>query len=536
VTTLEIVIKACGGIGVFLLGMITMTEGLRQLAGPALNRILVSSTNSPLSGAMTGAASTAILQSSSATTVAAVGFVSAGLLTFPQALGVIFGANLGTTITGWMVALLGFKLHLDELMMPLILVGVVLKLFSSSWVGKAGYSLAGFGLIFVGISLLQEGMAGTTNLISPEYFPEDDWLGRLKLVGLGVLATIITQSSSAGVAATLAALFAGAINFPQAAALVIGMDVGTTVTAAIATIGGSTAARRTGFSHVIYNFFTAVAALLLITPFILFWESVNSNFLHENAEIGLVMFHSMFNLLGVLAVLPVAHHFAHLIQKIFPDTQSSLQESLDPSLRKEPSLALMAVQPAIEATYAQLLDHVLHFFTNGDVKDKRARPSVGLGQLQKDLDAIHQYLDDIELEKQNKRESMQLRSLFHSLDHMQRLHERCDEDADRASNAERREELKVMLEPILARLNQIIELTKIREFADSGRLADENLAIAEAQAGQARDNVMLDLTSGKVNVEYATESLEAIRWLRRVCRHISRTALHLTEVVEAPKK
>lgn len=246
-------LQAVGGLGIFLLGMLIMTEGLRALTGNAIQRLLIRFTQTPTSGALTGAIATAILQSSSATTVAAVGFVGAGLLTFPAALGIIFGANIGTTITGWLVALIGFKLQLGTLMMPLILIGVLMRLFAKVRPGQIGYALAGFGLIFVGIEAMQQGMAGLESHFLADTFPANTFTGRLILVLLGIVVTLITQSSSAGVAAALTALFTGTIEFEQAAALIIGMDVGTTVTAIIATIGGSVGSRRTGLSHIVYN-------------------------------------------------------------------------------------------------------------------------------------------------------------------------------------------------------------------------------------------------------------------------------------------
>jgi phosphate:Na+ symporter len=296
--------EALGGLGLFLLGMIVMTEGLRSLAGNAMRAALMRFTQTPLSGAITGAVATALLQSSSATTVATVGFVSAGLLPFPHALGVIFGANLGTTITGWLVAIVGFKLQLDTVVLPLIFIGASLKLLAGEKYSKTGVAIAGFGLIFVGISTLQTAMGGFQGVLTPASLPGDAWLGRLQLVGIGIGVTLVTQSSSAGVATTLAALYAGAINFPQAAALVIGMDVGTTVTAVMATLGGSIAARRTGFSHVVYNLVTGAIALGLITPYLALWERLAPGQLVQNAEIGLVAFHSCFNLVGV-AVSPL---------------------------------------------------------------------------------------------------------------------------------------------------------------------------------------------------------------------------------------
>ena len=138
-----------------MLGMIVMTDGLRTLAGSAIRKALLRFTRTPVSGAVTGAVSTAILQSSSATTVAAVGFVGASLMAFPEALGIIFGANVGTTITGWLVATLGFKLKLGTVVLPVIFVGVLLRLFSKGRLAATGYALAGFGVIFVGITVMQ---------------------------------------------------------------------------------------------------------------------------------------------------------------------------------------------------------------------------------------------------------------------------------------------------------------------------------------------------------------------------------------------
>ncbi|MDQ1362380.1 MAG: phosphate:Na+ symporter, partial [Pseudomonadota bacterium] len=142
-------LNAIGGLGLFLLGMVIMTDGLRSMAGDAVRNVLMRFTRSPLSGAVTGAVTTVILQSSSATTVTAVGFVGAGLMSFSQALGVIFGANIGTTLRGWVIVLVGFKLQLGLILMPLILFGALARLLSRSYMAHIGFALAGFGLIFV---------------------------------------------------------------------------------------------------------------------------------------------------------------------------------------------------------------------------------------------------------------------------------------------------------------------------------------------------------------------------------------------------
>ena len=202
--------------------MIIMTEGLQTLAGDAMRKALVRFTHTPLSGAITGAVSTAILQSSSATTVAVVGFVGAGLMGFPESLGIIFGANIGTTLKGWLVATLGLQYQLGTIMLPLIFVGAFMRLFLHGRKAAAGYAMAGFAIIFVGIDLLQQGMSGLQGLVSPANFPPDTWFGRLQLLLLGLTATLITQSSSAGVAAALTADVAGIMGAVAACTFLFG--------------------------------------------------------------------------------------------------------------------------------------------------------------------------------------------------------------------------------------------------------------------------------------------------------------------------
>ncbi|NUQ49198.1 MAG: Na/Pi symporter, partial [Phycisphaerae bacterium] len=186
-----------GGLGLFLLGMVLLTDGLKALAGDALRRILTRMVAGPVSGIGWGALITAVVQSSHATTLATVGFVSAGLLSFSQAVGVVFGANLGTTSTGWIVSQLGFKVSLGAFSSPLVLIGVLLRLLSHGRAAHFGAALCGFGLLFIGIDLLQGGMTAVSGHLSPGDLPGAGagLAGRAALVGLGFIMTILTQSS-----------------------------------------------------------------------------------------------------------------------------------------------------------------------------------------------------------------------------------------------------------------------------------------------------------------------------------------------------
>ena len=517
--------QSIGGLGLFLLGMIIMTDGLRALAGDAIRSALFRFTRSPLSGAATGAASTAILQSSSATTVAAVGFVAAGLMTFPEALGIIFGANIGTTITGWLVALLGFKLKLGTIVLPLIFVGALLKLFASGKLAATGLALAGFALIFTGISTLQEGMAGLQGIISFTNLPGDTLTGRLLLVLLGIIFTIITQSSSAGVAAALTALFAGLINFEQAAALVIGMDVGTTVTAAVATIGSSLGARRTGYSHVIYNLLTGVGALLLITPYVWLWEYIAPGKLNANAEIALVAFHSSFNILGVIIVLPFTRSFARMIERLVKGSEDKFIQRLDKSLLDEPSLALGTLQIVIHDELLALLSHIRWLISSG-----KKGQFANLAQLQHALDKTHLYIDQIHLKDKNNDDREHLLAMNHALDHMQRLHERCDEDQSRVLTARETHQLKDECSLMNTCIMESIQDFEKNQLDDAvtrfeklrQRMYDEEMPYRQA--------IMEAIANGELTVPDGTDRLEAIRWLRRVSHHLARIMQHLQTV------
>lgn len=516
------ILNATGGLGLFLLGMVIMTDGLRSMAGNTVRKVLMRFTKSPLSGAVTGAATTVILQSSSATTVTAVGFVGAGLMSFSQALGIIFGANIGTTLRGWVIVLVGFKLQLGLILMPLILLGALARLLTRNHIAHLGFALAGFALIFVGIDLMQLGMKGLTNVITPDSFPPDTFTGRLELILIGILFTTATQSSGAGVAMALTALFAQAINFHQAAALVIGMDIGTTVTAAMATIGGTVGARRTGFSHVIYNLLTGIFAFLLLTPYIQIWETFFPGKLVLNAEFALVAFHSGFNFLGVALVLPFTRQFAQLVERIFPEHAPIYTNNLEPSLLKEPGIALTTTYAAIHNEFVALLVHVRTLLSGSTPDDK-----VDLQELQAALDKTHDYIDQIHIQDGNSPHWNQLLAMIHALDHMQRLHERCEEDSYRATIARKTPTLTSVVHEIKNLMDSITDELSGKHPEQARSLAEQNLRLIDTHAEPLRADIMSQVASGKLSVAEGTDCLEAIRWLQRVSLHVDRISHHL---------
>jgi phosphate:Na+ symporter len=256
-------ISILGGVGLFLLGMTVMTDGLKALAGSALRTVLAKAAATPMRGAFWGAIATLLVQSSSATTMTTIGLVSAGLLTFPQGLGLVFGANVGTTGTGWLVALIGVRVSLTAAALPMIFVGALVKLLGRGRLSGCGAALAGFGLVLFGLTTLQQGMGGLAERLHPADLPAvlgapgagwfSGMLGVLTLVVVGLAMTAVMQSSTAAIAITMSAHYAGAVGLDQACALIIGQNIGTATSSAMAAIGASTTAKRLAVAYVFFN-------------------------------------------------------------------------------------------------------------------------------------------------------------------------------------------------------------------------------------------------------------------------------------------
>ncbi|GAB5467581.1 MAG: hypothetical protein Kilf2KO_06110 [Rhodospirillales bacterium] len=507
---------ALGGLGLFLLGMVIMTEGLKGLAGGSLRRLLARFTRSPASGALAGATTTAMIQSSSATVVTTIGFVGAGLLTYPQALGVIFGANVGTTVTGWLVALLGFKLKLGLLVLPLLLFGMLLRLFAAPRLKQVGWSLAGFSLLFLGIDAMQQGMAVLQGVVTPQDFPGDSLLGRLQLVAIGLAVTLVTQSSSAGVATALVALSTGAISLPQAAAMVIGMDLGTTCTAILATIGGSRAARQTAWSHVLYNLLTTTLAFFLLPLFAVLtqhWVTDGSG----SAQLALVGFHSGYNLLGVLLILPFATPFAHLILRLVPEREAPLVRRLDKRLLGDADAACDAALATLRDIARALFAH-LAAATASNPPQEPPPPAVANA-----LAASEAFLQSIRSQPQPIGLQPRLEAAFHALDHLQRLNRRCGQvDRIEALQQDRRlRRLAGLLSSLLAHGDPPSRLDRLRR-------------LYRRQRHPFRARLLTAAVKGEIAAEAALDRLDAVRWLHRTAYHVWRIADRLSETDRGP--
>ncbi len=336
-----------GGLGLFLIGMRLMTTGLKQAAGNSLKRILGQWTKTPARGLFSGFMITALVQSSSAVTVAVIGFVNAGLITLSQSIGIIYGSNIGTTVTGWIVAAVGFSVNMKSFALPMIALGAILRLTGAeSRRSYFGDAFAGFGLFLMGISTLQMAFKGIESSIDLSVFATMGALSIPIFIGIGLILTLLMQSSSAAMALVLTATVSGLLDLNQGAAAVIGTNIGTTSTAALSVIGATVNAKKVATGHIIFNMITALAALLLlpvIIKSILF--AMDSFGIISEPAIVLALFHTIFNALGVIILWPFTDRLVSFIEGRFATAGSDKGRPryLDNNVVGTPSLAIEAL-------------------------------------------------------------------------------------------------------------------------------------------------------------------------------------------------
>lgn len=514
--------EVLGGIGLFLVGMVLVTDGLRAAAGDALRRFLLRFTGGVVKALLSGAAITALVQSSSAITVATIGFVGAGLLSFEQALGLIFGANIGTTATGWVVATFGLEYKVSTLALPLVGVGALVRLFSRGRAAYFGLAMAGFGIIFIGIDILQSGMAVLAQDLSPSALPRDTWLGRLLLVGIGTLLTTVMQSSSAAVATALAALHSGAISLHQAAAVVIGSNIGTTVTAGLAALGGSTAAKRTAFAHLLFNALTGSVAFAALPAFVWAVGLVGERIAPGNATILLASFHTAFNLVGVVLILPFSTRFAAMVTRVIRHRGPHLTRMLDDAAASQGSVATESVRQTvfeITCAIASVLEAAL---TRGKLTPAETEQ---LNTAAEAVRATGEYVGTLRFQTPLSGPGHQRHvSTIHALDHLQRL-------VDVALEVPDAGRLSADIRAINERARDALEnVSAWTEDPTRPAPADHLRHVAEsvsAERGTIRAKLLVAVAESSTSPTTAARRLEYLRWLEGLSHHLWRLVEHL---------
>lgn len=405
-------LQLIGALGIFIFGMKIFSDGLQKFAGSKLRSILKGMTKNRFSGLVTGFAATTITQSSTTTTVLVVSFVNAGLITFIESTGVIMGANIGTTVTAWMVSIFGFQMKITPIAISMIGLFFPFLFFGREKLRNMAEAMIGFGILFIGLEFIKDAVPNIQD--NPEMFAALDALtgygfGSIILfVFIGTILTLLTQSSSAAMAITLVMLFHGWITFPIAAAMILGENIGTTVTANIAAIVGNVHAKRAARFHFVFNVIGVLWMMLLITPFLNGIDAVMGYFNPEAgsiygdtqearaaATLGLSLFHTTFNVMNVILLfgfVPAIIRFVEKFQKDGDADQAFRLQYISGGLMSSPELSIAQAHKEIEL-FGKLIEKMHYSFSGLFFKKKKNQQ-----KFLKKIRDREQITDNIELE------------------------------------------------------------------------------------------------------------------------------------------
>lgn len=437
-------IEITGSLGLFLYGMKILSDGLQKSAGNKLKKFLELMTKNKVLAVLTGFLITVLIQSSSATTVMVVSFVNAGLMNLVSAIGVIMGANIGTTVTGWIVALLGFSA--DITVISLFAIAIALPLMFSKTIQRREIAevFLGFGLLFLGLEFLQSSMpdiSGHTAVLEFLANFEDGSVGSILLcVLIGTLLTTIVQSSSATMAITITMAYQGWIGVWTASALCLGQNIGTTITAYIASIGTSTNAKRAAMGHVLFNVVGSFIAIIFFRPLMRMVNyltpgdifTMSGLALRETLPAFLAAFHTIFNLLNTLVFFPFINQFASFIERIVPEKAKYDDETyhfryISSTKMDTPELYLIALKEEIgkmgELTVGMFKDYVSVF---NKKEDERIEDEINsLKKKEEYADQMQEQLIDFSVKLQQdsiaSADAQTLNSLIRSIDELESI-------------------------------------------------------------------------------------------------------------------
>ena len=403
-----------GGLGLFLLGIHHLTEGLKGLAGDSLRRALQRLVSGRFTAVLSGAFFTAVIQSSTAAILTVIGFVSAGLVTFVQAVGMIVGATLGTTSTLWLVAIFGLRFRISAAALPMLGIGAFLWLIARGKTRSFGAILAGFGLIFTGIDFLQTAMGGVSwNL---EAFAGHGFAAPWILAGIGIVMSIVMQSSTAAGATTLVALNAGSLTFQQGCAMIVGQSIGTAATTGLVMVGGSLAVRRSSMAHIIFSVIVGILGILFLGPLTAAADWVGARLYDPDGVLAMATFSSLFKLAGIVVFYPWLDGFARFIVRISGKGSESAVSRLDPAL------AEAGAAVALEAAWRAILE-----VARSTVDAIRRRLSGESIKYDPPLEAVQQiehFLESLPIETTDLSTiGSRLVRLVHALDHLSGLND-----------------------------------------------------------------------------------------------------------------
>ncbi|MFY9104407.1 Na/Pi symporter [Aliarcobacter cryaerophilus] len=386
------------GIAIFIIGMFFMQDGFKQLSGGILEKLLEKFTSNTLYAIATGFLSTSVVQSSTIITLIVVSFLSAELLTLVQAVGIVFGSNVGSTTTAWIVSSLGVDVKISTYAFPMLVFGVVLRFFKSNGVKGSGNVLLGLGFIFLGISYMKDGFDIMKNSIDLASYAMEGYLGIIVYILIGILITVVIQSSAATLAIVITALNADSITYVNAIALAIGANVGTTLTTILASFASNENGKRVALIHLLFNLISATFITVLIyqfidlTDFIAPFLGVSDN----NYGMKLALFHTIFSVTGVILLTPAISLLVKLSEKLIQKKVSSASKPkyLNQSVLSNPDASLAALRKEIINLYEncqKAMLHALNIHTTGLTRETlKVQLAKELTIIDTDIDEIYQ--------------------------------------------------------------------------------------------------------------------------------------------------
>ena len=386
------------GVSIFIIGMYFMQDGFKQLSGGILEKLLQKFTSNSYYAILTGIISTTVVQSSTITTLLTISFVGTGLLTLAQGIGVIFGSNLGSSTTAWIVASLGVDVKIAAYAFPMVVFGVILRFSISYPVRGLCIVLLGLGFIFLGIAYMKDGFEEFKETIDLASFAMEGYLGILVYIAIGLVVTVVVQSSAATMAIIITALNLDSITYDNALSLTIGANVGTVLTAYLVALTSNENAQRVALSHVLFNFITAtvvtkfvfqIANIIdVITPYLVISDS--------NYGIKLSLFHSLYSIIGILILTPFIPQIEKFLNKLVKDKKTPMSEPkyLSMSIVGSPDAALVALRKEVINLYEHCQKAMLHALnihtTNLNNETLQKQLSSKFSVIDTDIDEIYQ--------------------------------------------------------------------------------------------------------------------------------------------------
>jgi phosphate:Na+ symporter len=514
-----------GGVALFLLGMKLLTDGLKIAAGESLRNLLGKYTSTIAKGVASGILVTALVQSSSAVIFATIGFVNAGVMTLAQAIYVIFGSNVGTTLTGWIIASVGLKINLQLFAMPFLAVGMGLWLSGGgSRRGAWGQALTGFSIFFLGIDVLKTAFSDLGEFI-PFDSIDQGWRGNLLMLLVGVMMTTMMQSSSAAIAVVLTATAGGVIPVQTAAFMVIGADIGTTSTAVLAVYGATSNAKRTASAHVLFNVVNGLVVILLLPWYLAGIDAVFGAGITVATTIAL--FHTMKKLTGLIIMLPFVGWLEHYLLQKFRDSDVQPEKTryLDNTVLGTPSLAVSALIFELKR-----VGRKTRRLVNGSIKKKLTPDQIERQRFI--LEGLHQSVGDYiqKMQSSDFPEDLQ-HTLPEGLRVLAYFRESMDVAAEIRALTIPIDDVNPALQERLAALEA--DVRQICKIADSEKEGFdiqevEQLVIAFQQDYEkAKQSLLHSGSRGKLTMNEMLHWHDYIRGLRRIIDQLSKAARHM---------